>query len=617
MQPCKYGLSLFIVAFLLCADLHVFAQNGNHQRESLDSILLRQKGIIGQLAKSLLTDTVREINTTLQRNDVPFQPYKGRVIRNIRVQTLEFGVPIADTSQRTSDKLKRLANKLHRDTREYVIRNNLFFSEGEKLSPFLLGDNEKHLRDLPFLQDAKIRVIPVRGSRDSVDILVLSKDVLSIGGSFRMHSANSLSLALSEDNFRGWGDEIEIRGLIDTDRSKKLGYGAEYIKRNMGGSFVNAAVGFSSFNKAFSTGEREEDIAYFRITRPLVNRFMKWTYGAEAEWHRTNNYYRADSLYQQDFKYKYKIVDTWGAWNMDAEKPDGNRDIARSRRLIGLRILHQNFLDKPLKYTNDNFYAYVDKQAVLGDFSIFRQNFYKTRYIYGFGRNEDVPEGMELSMTAGWTKINTRERPYTGVNFSRYFFSPARDYLNFSIGAGGYWYQKKFEDIDVLAKVDFFTRLHYWKRKWRQRYFLSSSVARQFRNLLSEPLRLESDYGLREIRNNWQGGNFRLAVKGESVFFSPWSVLLFRFAPFVFVNSALFREKRDSTNNYDSKIYSSIGGGVRIRNESLIFGTIEFRGMYFPRKNFFNESWRFEARTNIRFKYNQQFIKRPEFIRVN
>ena len=224
---------------------------------------------------------------------------------------------------------------------------------------------------------------------------------------------------------------------------------------------------------------------------------------------------------------------------------------------------------------------------------------------------------MELSMTAGWTKINTRERPYTGVNFSRYFFSPARDYLNFSIGAGGYWYQKKFEDIDVLAKVDFFTRIHYWKRKWRQRYFLSSSVARQFKNLLSEPLRLESDYGLREIRNNWQPGNFRLAVKGESVFFSPWSVLLFRFAPFVFVNSALFREKKDSANNYDSKIYSSIGGGVRIRNESLIFGTIEFRGMYFPRKNFFNDNWRFEARTNIRFKYNQQFIKRPEFIRVN
>ena len=133
MRPSKYGLSLFLVAFLLSADHKVFAQNGNNQRITLDSILLRQKGIIGQLAKTLLADTVREINTTLQRNDLPFQPYKDRVIRTIRVQTLEFGVPIADTSQRTTDKLKRLANKLHRDTREYVIRNNLFFSLREKL----------------------------------------------------------------------------------------------------------------------------------------------------------------------------------------------------------------------------------------------------------------------------------------------------------------------------------------------------------------------------------------------------------------------------------------------------------------------------------------------------
>ncbi|MEP7374015.1 MAG: hypothetical protein ABI675_11535 [Chitinophagaceae bacterium] len=616
MYQWKYR-PLIISAVFFAISLRVVAQNENEKKESLDSMLLRQKGIIGQLAKNLVTDTLKETNSSLQRNDLPFQKYSGKVIRNITIQTLEFGVPITDTSQRTTVKLKRLANKLHHDTREYVIRNNLFFSKGEILSPYLLGDNEKHLRDLPFLLDAKIRVIPVNGSKDSVDILVLSKDVLSIGGSFRIHSSKSLSLALSEDNFGGWGDEIEIKGLIDADRSKKLGYGFEYSKRNMGGSFVNASIGFLSYNKAFSTGEREEDNAYLRITRPLVNRFMKWTYGAEMEWHKANNYYREDSLYQQNFKYKYNIADTWGAWNLDADKTDGNSNTARSRRLIGLRVLHQNFFDKPLKYTNDYFYAYADKQAVLGDFSLFRQNFYRTRYIYGFGRNEDVPEGMEASLTAGWTKIDGRERAYTGINFSRYFFTPNRDYLNFSIGSGGYLYKNKFEDIDLLSKVDFFTRLHQWKRNWKQRFFLGSSVSRQFKNLLSEPLKVESDYGLGGFRNNSQPGNFRLAVKGESVFYSPWSVLLFRFAPFVFVNSAVFHERVDSSTRYNSKLYSSIGAGVRIRNESLIFGTIEFKGMYFPRKNFFNESWRFEARSNIRFKYNQQFIKRPEFIKVN
>ncbi|HSC39137.1 MAG TPA: hypothetical protein VLD19_14745, partial [Chitinophagaceae bacterium] len=67
-----------------------------------------------------------------------------------------------------------------------------------------------------------------------------------------------------------------------------------------------------------------------------------------------------------------------------------------------------------------------------------------------------------------------------------------------------------------------------------------------------------------------------------------------------------------------SNLYSTIGGGVRTRNESLIFGTMELRGWFFPRKDyFFHNSWRVEFSTNIRFKYNTQFIKRPELIVVN
>lgn len=615
MPQWKHNPAFLLLVGLLIIPVAIFAQDDKNKKEPLDSFLLRQKGIIGQLAESLMTDTLEEINTGLLRNDMPFQKYKDRVIRHIKIQALEFGVSIADTSKRASDKLKRLADRFHSNTREFVIRNNLFFAEGEKLSPYLLGDNEKHLRDLSFLQDAKIKVIPVRGSRDSVDILVLSKDVLSLGGSFKIHGSKSLALGVSEDNLNGRGDKIQVQGLIDTDRERKLGYGFEFINRNMGGSFVNAAIGFSSYNKSFSSDKKEETIGYLRLTRPLVNRFMKWTYGAEIELHETNNYYNTDSLYHQDFKYKYNRIDAWGAWNIDADKIDGIRNSARTRWLIGLRALQQNFENKPLKYTDLYNPGFADQKAVLSDISFFRQNFYKTQYIYGFGRNEDVPAGMDASFTAGWTKKDGRERPYTGINFNRYYFTEHRDYFNFSLGAGGYFYKRKLEDIDLVGKVDFFTRLHNLKRNWKQRFFIGASATRQINSLLSEPLRLESEYGLQEIRNNWQGGDFRITGKAETVFFSPWSLLYFRFAPFVFANSTLIHLKVDSV--YDQKLFSSIGGGLRIRNESLIFGTIEFRGMYFPRKNFFNESWRVEVKTNIRFKYNQEFIKRPDFIRVN
>ena len=615
MRRWKYFFPLLLFAVFTGSCFSSFAQIDTTRKLTLDSFLQRQKGFLGRLAQNLVKDTTEEINVGLLRNDIPFQRYKDRIIRHISIQILEFGVPItSDTTKRTGElqRIKKFANKLHSDTRDIIIRNNLFFSENEKLAPYLLGDNERQLRDLPFIQDAKIRVQPVKGSLDSVDIIVLTKDVLSIGGSFRLHNSESASVSLREDNLFGRGDRMQVQGLYDIERDQRLGLGFEYIKRNISGSFVNGSAGFINYNKAFSNGLREEEIGYIRLTRPLVNRYMKWTYGSEIELHETKNYYSSDSLYQSDFKYKYNIVDAWGAWNMDAGY---RKDNDRLRRLIGLRIVQQKFSDKPSKYEDQYFYSYANLRAVLGSFSFFSQNFYKTQYMYGFGRNEDVPEGMDASFTVGWTKKDGRERPFAGMNFQRYYFTANRHYFNFTLRSGTFFYKNKFEDIDVLAQVDYFSRLHYLQRKWKQRFFFSTSVTKQINSLLNEPVRLESEYGLPELKNNYQNGNFRVTIKSESVFFSPWSILLFRFAPFVFANASYLNLKTEDVS--DPKLYTALGGGVRIRNESLIFGTIEFRGMYFPRKNFFDENWRFEARTNIRFKYNQEFIKRPEFVRVN
>ncbi len=75
--------------------------------------------------------------------------------------------------------------------------------------PYLLADNERHLRDQPYLQDARISIRSSDRSFDSVDITIFTKDVLSIGGSFRMHNSTSVSATIREDNLGGWGDRLQ------------------------------------------------------------------------------------------------------------------------------------------------------------------------------------------------------------------------------------------------------------------------------------------------------------------------------------------------------------------------------------------------------------------------
>jgi hypothetical protein len=127
---------------------------------------------------------------------------------------------------------------------------------------------------------------------------------------------------------------------------------------------------------------------------------------------------------------------------------------------------------------------------------------------------------------------------------------------------------------------------------------------------------MESMYGMDYFNNNYQPGNFRATVKAESVFFSPWSVLFFKIAPFIFGQGTIFQYSNILAPN-PGKLFSSIGGGIRTRNESLIFGTVELRGAWFPTKDFYNNNYTIQINSNIRFKYNQNFIRRPDFVGIN
>ncbi len=604
------------VIFLIILCLLII--NASAQTDSsvskVDSFLMRQKGLLGKLARNLVSDKPASPNAPI-RKDLLFSGYRGRYIRNIIIRRLDFGTPITDTARRFETNLTRWANDLHHKTRESIICKNLFFKQGDKLIPYLIADNERYLRDLPYLHDADIRVVNVNS--DSVDVIVLTKDVLSLGGSFRMHNTTRMSLAISDQNIGGSGHELLLRSFFDNRRVPKFGYGGEYTARNIGGSFMDWYGGYLSYNKNFSSGFQNEEMFYTGLVRPLVNPYAKFTYAATAAWHETHPVYTQDTLYETNTMYRYYNYDGWIGWNTGALKfsSDFNRD-NRIRTLLGLRYLQQNFTTVPFKYRSQYGYQYADIRAVLGSVTIFRQDYYKVHNVLGFGRNEDIPEGADISLITGWTKKVGVERPYIGIDVQRYFFTAKESYFNYTLKADGFWRDKQLEDINLLFNLDYFTKLLRMGSKWSQRNFISTGISHQIRRVLDEPLLLQSDFGVREWRaDTLLAGDTRITLKAESVFFTPWELAKFRFAPFVFANLCLFTPTEEKFSQ--SQWYNSIGAGIRTRNESLVFQTMEFRAYYFPNRNFLGDHWRLEFNSNVRFTYSRLFEKKPALVNVN
>jgi hypothetical protein len=315
--------------------------------------------------------------------------------------------------------------------------------------------------------------------------------------------------------------------------------------------------------------------------------------------------------------YRYYNYDGWIGWNTGALKfsSDFNRD-NRVRTLLGVRYLQQSFNTIPFKYRTQYGYQYANLRAVLGSVTVFRQDYYKVHNILGFGRNEDIPEGADISLITGWTKKVGVERPYIGIDVERYFFTARESYFNYVLKADGFWRDKQLEDVNLLFNVDYFTRLLRMGSKWSQRNFISGGISHQIRRVLNEPLLLQTDFGVREWRADTSlAGDTRITLKAESVFFTPWELAKFRFAPFVFAHLCLFTPTEEKFSQ--SKWYNSIGAGVRTRNESLVFQTMELRAFYFPNRNFLGEHWRLEFNSNVRFNYSRLFEKKPALVNVN
>jgi hypothetical protein len=593
-------------------------QDSSYHKGGVEGFLKRQKGMMGKLAKNLVGDTTRRSDqeTVPVRNDLTFSAYNHLIIRDIEIQRLDFGTLITDTTRNFKNAFTQLANKFHHKSREYVIRNNLFFKKGDRIDPFLMADNETQLRNQPYIQDAKIILKRSEDNPDSVDVLVRVKDVLSIGGSFELHNPQSAEMTVREDNLNGWGNTVSVGSLYDQARRQRSGIGLQYVNRNIAGSFVDLTAGYSTFASTFNTGQHEEKTAYIRLVRPLVNAYAKWTYSLEAANHFTQNMFLSDSQYTSDVRYHYYNYDAWVGWNTGAYKlTSGNAD-DRLRTLVSLRYFRQLFLSIPGKYANQYYYLYPDMTGILGSISIFKQNFYKAQYFYGFGRNEDVPEGTNVSLTAGWIDKQAKNRPYAGIAIQRYYFAPSKGYYNITFSTGSYWGDKKPEDLNMLLSVDHYSRLLNIGR-WKERSLINASITGQFSQVLNPPLMLESIYGLEEYKGSMVsgGGDIRVTVRGETVFFSPFTFINFHFAPFVFGDLCMITPVKQSIDKSD--LYSSIGGGIRTRNESLVFGTFELKAFYFPRKTFTGEAWRIETNTGLKFKFNSQLIKRPDVINVN
>lgn len=545
------------------------------------------------------------------KSEDPYKEYQGRIIRHIIVNTLNFDRNFEDTTQSDNSFGTRVGKRFHKTTRPWVIKDNMFIKEGTPLNAFKVADNERYLRTLDYIRDARIIVVPVKHHKDSVDVVVYTKDFFSIAGGAAAQDINHINANLYETNLAGMAQRLEISGLYNNGRSPNWGYGALYRKNNLFHTFTDGTVGISTMNQNPVTREEEKQ-AIVGLSKQVISPYTRTAGAISFSHNEADNRYRMNDT--QFFKYSYNQFDIWAGYNIGIKQLTANNNTIRDRRFLALRYTDKHYTDVPWQVGDRFDPIYNNTRSILAQMTFFRQDYYKTQYIYGFGTTEDFPYGYNISVVAGWQKQRDLERPYGGIKATEYIATNRGDFIQLSLKSGGYLNNGKIQDGSLLLGATLFSRIIFWNTT-KIRQYANLSYSQLFDRLTSPQLRIDNGYGLRGFLSDSVYGTKRLSLQLETEFYLKRKILGFKFAPFPYGDLTVITPEGKPYSQ--SSLYASIGGGIRARNENLVFNTIEARAYYFPIAPTNMRGFKVIVTSNIRFRYNSTYVTAPDVVQLN
>ena len=464
-----------------------------------------------------------------------------------------------------TDRNKReyLLNKTHINTNERIIRKNLLFSEGDTISPLTLSDNERILRQLSFINDARIVIVPF--SDDEADIVVLTKDVYSLGGTYTYNGLKKGSVSIFEKNILGTGHEFGLDMPFDSKAPDSPGFGIHYTIDNIWKSFIN-------LNGFYLDGIGEKTYG-FTLNRKLVSSTTKYAGGISIYQMFTSVDLNKTLPVAQPLKFNYQ--DYWLARSFLI-----NRE-AVSRIIIGARYTFNNVFDRPF-ILPDSYYDLQNYKLYLASAAFSVQKYYKTNLIYGYGRTEDIPYGGLVRVTLGneYNEFhNFRKRTYLGSEIALGKSYKSLGYFYTSAGFGTFLDGTQTEQGILSLNLKYFSNLVNF-HNIRIRNFIYADYTRGFGRNTDEFLAFSSENGFSGFKNDSINGTQRLSVSLESVLFSPVNLYGFRFAFFGFTDFAFLSGSNQILGNGNT--LAGIGLGIRIRNDNMVFNTLQIRFGFFP-----------------------------------
>ncbi|MGE5393892.1 MAG: hypothetical protein ACM3P1_04055 [Candidatus Saccharibacteria bacterium] len=590
----KLLLTLFLISGIFMRAMPHEAESGQDTIYRRSAAIPPHKTISGKFIHNHILNpgitTVDYNQEYLEKKPLPYHRLEGKIIRRIYIRLLDpFGYSLQDTSLVPVQLTKKVGNALHVITRERVIRNLMLIHEHQPFDSLLFKESERLIRAQKYVQDVVAYTSISSQKVDSLDIYIRIIDIWSIIPTLRK-TGQMLQAGLADNNLLGTGNRLQV----DTRYAKNITspvIQAGYTISNIGNTHITGSFQyyFSGDNDLVNNQQISiptySSLSYNLPTLNLSNRYLvksielyrpffspltRWAGGLFwGQLVTRQNYIEKDSVrYLASITH---IQDYWGAVSFPLSTIKGlagrTSSIIVSARLLKTRYPHPvRVLETISLFDNENFYF-----AGIG---ITSRSFIRDRYVFNYGKIEDIPVGRAFGITTGF-HVQKNNQFYLGLkaawgnNYTFGYLSSVMAYGTY-IGWGG------FSQQVISARANYYTRL-FKAGYWRIRQFIKPTVTVGINRLPTDNLTPGSIMeGIEDLKNP---ATRMMALTLQTQSYAPWEIYGFRFGPYFFSSLGLLSHADVNSRNH---FYSALGLGVLIKNNYLLINTFQVSFTFYP-----------------------------------
>jgi len=228
------------------------------------------------------------LDKTSRIDNLLFEGLEGKTIHSIVFKTVDI---FDEDNPKENNRLYLFLNKLHVNTKSYVVESQLLFHVGDKINADDIHESERILRTRKYFTNAY--VLPESVCGDEVNLLVVTQDSWALEPQFafsRQSGDNQTGFGISDGNILGSGNALTI-AYSENEQRNGVGYdfsNPHFLNRQIDlrlyyedtndgrNSVVDIARPFYALDTPWATGIRLEDVSLIEIIRSrgeVVNKF--------------------------------------------------------------------------------------------------------------------------------------------------------------------------------------------------------------------------------------------------------------------------------------------------------------------------------------------------------